>query len=123
MKKLLAAVALCFAFSIGASAQEAKGTSQMSIEQSAKLDAVKMAETLGIEASQQNDFARLFVMKHQVMQDPNVSAERRAEMSRVVEAKIRASLTPEQLKKLDSDPKLLAILTGPSAEAKAEKKK
>lgn len=123
MKKLLAAVALCFAFSIGASAQEAKSATKMSAEEAAKHDTVKMTQALNIEAQQQADFARLFTMKHQVMQDPNMSAERRSEMTRIVDAKIRASLTPEQLKKLDSDPKLLAILTGPAAEAKSEKKK
>ncbi len=47
-----------------------------------------------------------------------MSAERKAEMTKIVDAKIRASLTPEQLKKLDSDPKLLAILTGPAETSK-----
>jgi phosphate/sulfate permease len=117
MKKLLAAVALFFAFSIGASAQEAKGT-KMSAEEAAKWDALKMTEVLNISASQQNDFARLFTMKHQVMMDESMSAERKAEMTKIVDAKIRASLTPEQLKKLDSDPKLLAILTGPAETSK-----
>lgn len=118
MKKLLAAVALFFAFSISAQAQESKAATKMSAEEAAKYDAVKMTEALNISASQQADFARLFTMKHQVMMDESLSAERKAEMSRVVDAKIRASLTPEQLKKLDADPKLLSILTGPSADKK-----
>ena len=111
MKKLIAVLTLMFAFAISASAQDKK----MSSEEAAKLDAIKMTESLGLQAQQQMDFQRLFMMKHDVMNDPSMSAERKTEMARVVDLKLRASLTPEQLQKLDSNPELLARLTGTPA--------
>ena len=108
MRKLLAIFTFMLAFSAAANAQDKK----MSAEESAKLDAIKMAEALNLPATQQADFQRLFQMKHEVMNDPNMSVERKKEMARVVDLKIRASLNQEQIDKLDKNPELLAKLTG-----------
>lgn len=115
MKKLIAVFTFMLAFAAGAQAQERK----MSAEESAKLDAIKMAEVLNLPANQQMDFQRLFQMKYEVMNDPKMSAERKKEMARVVDMKIRASLNAEQLAKLDKNPELLAKLTGSAAAEKA----
>ncbi len=123
MKKLIAACFFFFAFVAGAHAQDYK----MAAEESAKLDAIKMAEVLNLPATQQMDFQRLFQMKYEVMNDPQMSAERKKEMTRVVDLKIRASLTAEQIEKLDKNPDLLAKLTGSGTAEKSavtnEKKK
>jgi hypothetical protein len=108
MKKLIAALTLLLAFTINANAQERK----MSNDEAAKMDAVKLAEYLDLKGTQQEDFMRLFQMKHATLNDPNVSVERKKEMSRVVEAKLRASLTTDQLQKLDANPEMLARFTG-----------
>ncbi len=120
MKKLIAVFTFMLAFAAGANAQDKK----MSAEESAKLDAIEMAEKLNLPATQQQDFQRLFMMKHEVMSDPNMSVERKKEMARVVDLKIRASLNAEQLQKLDSNPALLAKLTGSASAnpATADKK-
>lgn len=108
MKKFIAVLTLFFAFSIAASAQEKKLTN----EEAAKLDAHRLSEHLELKGTQQDDFVNLFVMKYQVLNDPNLSAERKTEMSRIVELKVRASLTPEQVKKLEANPELMAKITG-----------
>lgn len=122
MKKLIAVLTLMLAFTISANAQDRK----MSPEESAKMDAYKMSEYLGLTSTQQEDFMRLFIMKHNSMQNPEMTDERKKEMSRIVDMKIRATLTTEQIQKLDSNPELSNMLTGAqpvkSMDKKAEKK-
>jgi len=109
MKRLIAVFTFLLAFSLGTHAQEAQRQAAVN---AAKADAVKMSEKLHLQGTQQDDFIRLFVTKHITLDDPNTPAEKKAEMSQVVNAKIRASLTPEQVKILDADPALQAQLTG-----------
>ena len=108
MKKFIAVLTLFFAFTVAASAQEKK----LNNEEAAKLDAHRLSEYLELKGTQQDDFISLFVMKYQVLNDPSMSAERKTEMSRIVELKVRASLTPEQIKKLEANPALLAKVIG-----------
>jgi hypothetical protein len=117
MKRLIAVFTFLLAFSIGAHAQEDRRQAAIS---AAKADAVKMSEKLHLQPTQQDDFIRLFVTKHMTLDDPNTPAEKKAEMSQVINAKIRASLTPDQIKMMDSDPELKAQLTG-SVDTKAKK--
>jgi hypothetical protein len=119
MKKLIAVLTLFLAFAFSANAQQDK---KMNPEDAAKLDAVKLSETIGLQGTQQDDFIRLFVMKHRTMNDPATTEAQKKEMSRVVDLKIRASLTPEQMQKLDAHPEVMAKLTGPATEAPAPKK-
>jgi hypothetical protein len=120
MKKIIAILTLILAFTVNANAQDKK----VSNEEAAKMDAVKLSEFLQLKGTQQDDFMRLFQMKYNTLNDPSMSEERKKEMSRVVEAKLRASLTADQLQKLDSNPELLAKFTGNStvsATAKVKK--
>lgn len=112
MKKLFAVLTLLFAFAINANAQQDK---KMNPDDAAKLDAVKLTEYVGLQGTQQDDFIRLFVMKHRVMDDATISDERKKEMSRQVGEKIKASLTSEQIQKLEANPELMAKLTGSDA--------
>ena len=122
MKKLIAVLTLFFAFAFSANAQDDK---KMDAVNAAKLDAVKMSEALKLDGQQQEQFINLFVMKHQTLNDPSIPDAKKKEMSYVVEAKIRATLNADQTKALDSDPALLAQLTGPAPAPKkdAPKKK
>lgn len=106
MKKLVALLTLLLAFTISANAQESKDR----YAEAAKKDALAVTEYLGLQPSQQEDFTRLFQMKHETLGDPNLSAERKKEMSRIVGLKIRASLTEAQLAKLDKNPDLIKRL-------------
>ncbi len=109
MKKLIAVVTLFLGFAFSANAQQ---DNKLSAENAAKMDAVKLSEAVGLQGTQQENLVQLFVMKYNVMNDPSVTAERKNEMAKVVEAKLRASLNAEQIKKLDADPALLSKMTG-----------
>jgi|SRR5690606_13860425 len=125
MRKLLAVFTFMLAFAAGANAQDKK----MSAEELAKMDAIKMAKELNLSETRQMDFQRLFTMKHEILNDPNMSEERKKEMSRMTDLKIRATLTSEQMEKLEKNPQLLAQLTGgqqateATLQTKQEKKK
>ncbi|RZJ30686.1 MAG: hypothetical protein EOO48_04320 [Flavobacterium sp.] len=119
MKKLIAVLTLFLAFAFSANAQEGK---KMSAEESAKMDATQLSQAVGLKGTQQDDFIRLFMMKYNMMNNPEATPEKKKEMARVVDAKIRASLTAEQIQILDSKPELMAKLTG-SANAAATPKK
>jgi hypothetical protein len=115
MKKLITVVTLLLAFSINATAQEKKAvtkevTEQLSPEIAAKKDAGELTEFLGLTETQNTDFARLFEMKHTTLQDKSLSQERKTEMSRIVDLKLRASLEEDQIKKLEENPTLLKKL-------------
>jgi hypothetical protein len=109
MKKLIAVLTLFLAFAFNANAQEDK---KMDAVNAAKLDAVKMSQSLNLTAEQQDQFVNLFVMKHQAMSDATATDAKKKEITQVMDAKIRATLTSEQMAKLDADPALLAQLTG-----------
>jgi hypothetical protein len=114
MKKIIIAGFLMFAFNISATAQSKKEvvTSNkkevilMTPEQAAKKDGVAISEFLGLGETKTEDFIRLFIMKHQVMQDKSGTVDSRREMSRIVGFKIEASIDSKQLEKLKSNTEL-----------------
>lgn len=120
MKKLVAFVTLFFAFAFTANAQEDK---KMDAVKAAKADAVKMTETLGLTDEQQSAFVNLFVMKHNLMNDATAPEAKKKEITEVMNAKIRATLSAEQNAKLDANPELLDQLTGTAELKKAKAKK
>ena len=118
MKKIVALLSLFFAFALTANAQATKP----SPEEAAKIDAARMAEFLGLKGAQSDEFITLFVLKHQTLSDPKISDLRKSEMSRITEEKIRASLTPEQLRKLEQNPEVFSSLTGAPIKGQKAKK-
>jgi hypothetical protein len=121
MKKIVTVVTLMLAFTISANAQDKKNLQEkkadkkevivLSPVEAAKKDAAAIVEFLGLKESQEQDFVRLFEMKHQLMQDSEVSIERKKEMSIIVSHKIFASIENDQQVKLHSNPELLKKLT------------
>lgn len=107
MKKIVAVFAFILAFSISANAQD-----QKSIKIAADKDVAALNDYMGLSESQSTDFARLFVMKHEILNDNTLSTERKNAMSRDVGLKIMASLTEAQKSKLDKNPELLQSLKG-----------
>lgn len=122
MKKLIAVVTLMLAFSINANAQakktavkDVKNVKEVTAEPldpqtASKKDAGQLGEFLGLNDTEIMNFQRLFEMKQTVLQDKNMSEERKAEMRRVVEAKIRATLDGNQMQKLESNTELFKKL-------------
>lgn len=140
MKKLIAALTLMLLFSISANAQAkseatngTKGTRKEATKEvkvatkeatkdvkevtenfdpvlASKKDAKELTNFLSLNETENANFQRLFEMKHNTLQDKNLSQERRTEMSRIMEAKIRATLNEKQMIMLESNPELFKKL-------------
>lgn len=111
MKKLIAALTLLLAFSINANAQDKSGLTNMSAAEKGKIQAAELTQYLGLDQTMNENFARLFEQKFTILDDSNATAERRTEIARVIEAKIRGSLDGNQMEKLEKNPELLKKLT------------
>jgi Skp family chaperone for outer membrane proteins len=109
MKKLIALLTLFLAFAFSANAQQDKKASS---EEAAKIDTQKLAQVVTLQGTQEADFTRLFIMKHNKLNNVGVTPADKKEISNVMEAKIRATLDGNQMQKLDAKPEVLAALTG-----------
>lgn len=119
MKKIVTVITLLLAFTISANAQSTQKSIAKDVKEVVTLsptaagqkDANAMADFLGLKDTQREDFARLFEMKHEIMQDANASVERKKEMARIVGLKIEASIDGTQLGKLKANTALYKQLT------------
>ena len=127
MKKIIIAGIFALAFSVSANAQSKKTVVtpnkkelvSMTPEQAAKKDGTAISEFLGLDETKTEDFIRLFIMKHQVMQDKSGTVESRREMSRIVGLKIEASIDSKQLEKLKSNTALYSqVISADAIEVK-----
>ena len=116
MKKFVAVFAFLVAFTVSANAQD-----QRAIEVAAKADADALTEYLGLTGTIKEDFNRLFIMKHEVLSDKNLSQDRKDEMSRQVGLKIMSSLNADQTAKLNTNVELLNSLKGPMLRSEMKK--
>ena len=107
MKKLIAAFTLMLAFSINANAQDKNTPSTYDL---AKKQAAELTEYLGLDKIQNENFARLFEQKISVLENKDLTKERKDEFSRVIEAKIRASLDSNLMDKLEKNRELFEKL-------------
>jgi hypothetical protein len=108
MKKIIAALTLMLAFSINANAQDKNTSSAYDL---GKKQAAELTEFLALDAVMSENFARLFEYKISVLDNQNLTQERKDEFSRVVESKIRATLDETQMGKLEKNAELLKKLT------------
>lgn len=108
MKKLIAALTLMLAFSINANAQD---KSTPSAYDYGKKQAAELTEFLGLDKIQNENFARLFEQKITILDNKNLSPERRTEIYRVIEAKIRGTLDQNQMERLEKNTVLFEKLT------------
>jgi hypothetical protein len=121
MKKIVAALTLLLAFSISANAQDEKTTQEkkayakekvaLTPPEASRKDADAITEFLRLDAKMRENFVGLFRMKHEVMQDPSSTIERKKEMSRIVGLKIEASIDANLLQKLKANTALYQQLT------------
>lgn len=106
MKKLVAVLTLFLAFTINANAQDKNASSL----EKGKKEAAELTEYLHLDQSTNDAFTRLFEQKNSILEDKNISQERRTELARVIEAKINATLDEKQMDKLNKNPELLKRL-------------
>ena len=107
MKKFIAALTLLLAFSINANAQDKR---ELTSAEKGKKDAVALAQYLDLDQTMTADFERLFEQKYRTLEDKTLSPERKAEVSRIIEMKIRATLSEPQMEKLQSNKDLFKSL-------------
>ena len=103
MKKIIGALILLLAFSINANAQSKKS---QTASDKAKKETAELTQYLSLDQTTSDNFYRLFEQKESVLETKDISAERRAELSRVIEAKIRATLDAKQTERLEKNPEL-----------------
>lgn len=107
MKKIIGAIVLLLAFSINANAQAKK--SETAAER-ARQETTELTKYLSLDQTTSDNFYRLFEQKENVLETKDLSAERKAELSRVIEAKIRATLDAKQTDRLEKNPALFQKL-------------
>lgn len=119
MKKIIALFVIMVGFSFTAQAQQkkvAKATAQSTVtdagvQKAAAADVKALDAYIPLNAAEKQSFTGLFEYKHQNIKDGQMSAERIDVFAQTIEAKIKATLTPENLTKLEGNPKLLKQLT------------
>jgi uncharacterized protein YpmB len=110
MKKLIAALTLLLAFSINANAQDTKPSTAPKSTQG-QADADELTKLVGLNQTQNADYARLFEHKYKTLENKDLSQERKDVLARVIEDKMRAGLDAKQNDLLDKNPELLKKLT------------
>jgi hypothetical protein len=108
MKNLLGALVLFLAFTMNASAQETFKKVDEKIE--AKKNMMALAEVITVEGTLSEDLTRLFEYKFSNLNE-NLSPERKIELAKVIEAKLRATLSQTQMESIESKQGLLKKLT------------
>ncbi len=108
MKKIFFILTLILAFSLNANAQEKR----TKVQEISKNESTEVATLLGLNETQTADLCRLFEMKNETLSFENISEERKTEMSRIIDLKLRATLTPEQISKVEAKGDLYSRLIG-----------
>jgi len=107
MKKLLAVIALFFAFTIGASAQE---TQKGDIFQLAKKDATELTSVLKLDSEVSERVYQIFIHKHKSLA-VNPSDEEKKDLFGRIRKEIKGLLKQEQLVLLEQNSKVFNKLT------------
>ena len=108
MKNLLGALVLFLAFTVNASAQESFKKVDEKIEAKANLEALSKVITL--EGTLSEDLLHLFEYKYRNLNE-NLSAEKKAELAKIIELKLRATLDEKQMINIEKKEGLLKQLT------------
>lgn len=108
MKNLLGALALFLAFTVNVNAQEFKKVEE---KVEAKLNLTALSEVISLEqGTLKQDLFRLFEYKYKNLNE-NLSADKKAELAKIIELKLRATLTDDQMKIVEKKEGLLKQLT------------
>ncbi|MBY8962524.1 hypothetical protein KJK34_07140 [Flavobacterium sp. D11R37] len=122
MKKIITLFAMILAFGYTANAQQKKvaaapvaatQTQQNNDDATTKAaaDITALHELVQLTPAQKADLTKLFVQKHKYLATPDFSQQRKDILAEQMEMNVKAALTPEQLTKLEKNPKLITKLT------------
>jgi len=113
MKKSIVLFLLLFAFSFSANAQSDDAKREVAIQTKAKgdlKDLVNVADISG-DSSLFNGIYKLFVTKHEQLANPEITADEKMAITKMVTEKLIGSLSAEQYKAIADNPKLFQKLT------------
>lgn len=111
---------MMLAFGYTANAQQRKATApvqqqanvdEAAIKTAGKKDVKALSEFIELTSDQKSAFQGLFEYKHRVLADKSLSQERKDILAEQIKMKIEATVSPDQVGKLDENPKLMNILT------------
>jgi len=117
MKKIVALVVMMLGFGFTAAAQtaakpaKAAVAAQSSFAEPAKKDVAALDKVVGLSAQEKQSFQGLFEYKYRELEQVSKSEDRKAIISQTIEAKVRATLTPEKMAKLEAKPEVLKQIT------------
>jgi len=120
MKRIIALFVVMLAFGLNATAQQKKAATatttqantakNAAINEAAKKDIATLSEYVKLTADQKLALTSLFEYKHRNFAD-NISDERKAILADNVAMKIKSSLEPAQVAKIEGNTQLMTILT------------
>lgn len=123
MKKIIALLVVTLAFSLGANAQQKRdvhavqmstldANAQEKIKQAALADIAELTKVVALDNQKKDIYTSLFETKHRMYVSANNEPERNAQVARIVEAKLNAGLSADDIKKINNTPGLMKKLTG-----------
>lgn len=120
MKKIIALLVVMLGFGFTATAQQKSFTvkspttqatpTDPEVAKAAAKDLTALTNVVALNAVEKQNFKGLFEYKHSELKKP-LTADKKKVLLNSIDAKLRASLTPEQMAKLDSNKKVLSQLT------------
>jgi len=122
MKKIIALLVVMLGFGFTATAQQKKFTVKSPttgvqsasadpvVEQAAAKDLTALTKVITLTDVEKQNFKGLFQYKHRELKK-TLTADQKKVLLNSIDAKIRASLTPAQMTKLDANKKVLTQLT------------
>jgi len=121
MKTTIAFLAVLLCFGLTANAQDAKADTKTVKQQpysavddgyriAAINDVVTLAKYVELTSEQKNQLKEVFIQKHRMFAK-SMTNDRKKALSQSLEVKLKSSLEPEQVKKLEGNKELLKTLT------------
>lgn len=99
MKKLLSIFVLFFAFTFSGLAQTEK---KQAPEERAKINTFEFNKVIQVDGDTQAALYQLFVKNYTEMAKENISEAQKQEISHIIDAKLRASFSDDQIKQLET---------------------
>ena len=123
MKKIIALLVVTLAFSLGANAQQKReahavqmstldANKQEKIKQAAIADANELGKAVKLADKDKEMYISLFETKYRMYASTNNEPERNAYVADIIERKLSAGLSADDLKKVNNTPGLMKRLTG-----------
>ena len=106
MKKIIALLILFFAFTFNVSAQDASKANEL-----AKKDVALLSTIVKVSPQAQAKLSEAFLRKHEAYTQGNLSEERKKIVAKSIDAKLRATLSADEMTKLQANAEVYKQLT------------